>query len=396
MNIEMKKLALVTPWPPQASGIADYAYELAGYLAGSSVEIHIYTNEPSPQPLDGVIFHHVYSGYAICTELAEFDAILMQMGNHPYFHGYMLQILESLKHKCTIELHDLMLHHLMQGYLGLSDGAGKYYAWLDANYGEEVRSLFQEFFLAGGDILKFPPILEFPCSDVISRNACKIIVHSKFVKNRLERRGCKNVYVIDLTADIPASDINRKNSENRDCFRIGIFGGIQRNRRVDWIIQSLSVLVGKDIPDWQLDIIGSVDDDCEYLRDMAVKFGIGERVKFHGRLPMVEFNAIMATTDLHIALRSPTMGETSAVVTRAMRLGLPSVVSNIGWYSELPDCVLKVDDNDSVKQLTSHIHLLLENQSIANELRRKTVEFAKERLEIQSVADDILNLVFEQ
>ena len=392
----MKKLALVTPWPPQASGIADYAYELAGHLAGSSVEVHIYTNETSPQPLDGVIFHHVYSGYAACTELAEFDAILMQMGNHPYFHGYMLQILERLKHKCTIELHDLMLHHLMQGELGLSDGGGRYFSWLDANYGEAVKNLFQEFFFAGGDILKFLPILEFPCSDVISRNAYKIIAHSNFVKSRLERRGCKNIYTVYLTADILSSDIKPRKPENKDCFRIGVFGGVQRNRRVDWIIQALSLLVGKNMPEWQLDIIGSVDNDCEYLREMASNLGIGKRIKFHGRLPMDEFNTIMSMTDLHIALRSPTMGETSAVVTRAMRLGIPSVVSNIGWYSELPDYVLKVDDNDAVKQLTSHIHLLLENKNISDDLRRKTLTFAQERLEIKSVADDILNIVFEQ
>lgn len=392
----MKKLALVTPWPPQASGIADYAYELAGHLAGSNVEIHIYTNEPSPQPLEGVIFHHVYSGYAACTELADFDAILIQMGNHPYFHGYMLQILEHLKHKCIIELHDLMLHHLMQGDLGLSDGGEKYFSWLDANYGDAVKNLFQEFFLAGGDILKFPPILEFPCSDVISRNVYKTISHSNFVKSRLERRGCKNIYTVNLTADIPASDINSRKTESKDCFRIGVFGGVQRNRRIDWIIKALSPLVDKDIPEWQLDIIGSVDHDCEYLREMAVNLGIGERIKFHGRLPMDEFNAIISKTDLHIALRSPTMGETSAVVTRAMRLGIPSIVSNIGWYSELPDYVLKVDDNDAVKQLTSHVHLLIENPNIADELRRKTVKFSKEKLEIKTVADDILNIVFEQ
>ena len=392
----MKKLALVTPWPPQASGIADYAYELAGHLTGSNVEVHIFTNESSPQPLDGVIFHHVYSGYAACTELAEFDAILMQMGNHPYFHGYMLQILERLKHKCTIELHDLMLHHLMQGDLGLSDGGGKYFSWLNANYGETVKNIFQEFFLAGGDILKFPPILEFPCSDVIARDAYKVIAHSNFVKSRLARRGCKNIYTVDLTADIVENSQKSHESTHDNCFRIGVFGGVQRNRRVDWIIQSLSALSGKDIPKWQLDIIGSVDHDCEYLKDMAENLGVSERIKFHGRLPMDEFNSIISSTDLHIALRSPTMGETSAVVTRAMRLGIPSIVSNIGWYSELPDCVLKVDANDSVKQLTSHIHMLLKNPELVDELRSKTAVFAKERLDIKSVADDILNIVFEQ
>jgi len=33
------KVALITPWPPQRSGIADYAYQVAGGLAERGVEI---------------------------------------------------------------------------------------------------------------------------------------------------------------------------------------------------------------------------------------------------------------------------------------------------------------------------------------------------------------------
>lgn len=391
----MKNIALVTPWPPQTSGIADYAYELASHLMGSNVEVHIFTNELAPQPLNGVFFHHVYSGYRICEEVAEFDAILLQLGNHPYFHGYMLQILERLKYKCIVELHDLMLHHLVQGDGGLSDGGGVYFSWLKSNYGESVGSIFQEFFLAGGDILKFPQILEFPCSDVIVQNSYKIIVHSDFVKSSLARRGCENIHTIDLATNVAGNDQVMGNLTNGQCFRIGVFGGVQRNRRVEWVVQALSGLLSMDVPKWQLDVVGHVDDDCQYLLKMIDDFGMSARVKFHGRLPISEFNSMMSSVDLHIALRSPTMGETSAVVIRAMKLGVPSIVSNVGWYSELPPCVLKIDDADASKQLTTYILMLIKNSKIVNQIRSETTDFAKERLNLKSTADDILNIVFE-
>jgi hypothetical protein len=44
-----------------------------------------------------------------------------------------------------------------------------------------------------------------------------------------------------------------------------------------------------------------------------------------------------------VNLRFPTMGETSGSVVRALSLGKSLVVSDVGWFSELPDgVVLKV------------------------------------------------------
>ena len=45
----------------------------------------------------------------------------------------------------------------------------------------------------------------------------------------------------------------------------------------------------------------------------------------------------MAACDVLVNLRSPTMGETSGSVIRALSLGKPMLVSDIGWFSEIPD-----------------------------------------------------------
>jgi glycosyltransferase involved in cell wall biosynthesis len=56
---------------------------------------------------------------------------------------------------------------------------------------------------------------------------------------------------------------------------------------------------------------------------------------------------LMAGVDAVIALRSPTMGETSGAVIRALSLGKPLLVSDVGWFAELPDAVaLKVAPGD--------------------------------------------------
>ena len=51
----------------------------------------------------------------------------------------------------------------------------------------------------------------------------------------------------------------------------------------------------------------------------------------------------MAACDAIVSLRSPTMGETSGSAIRALSLGKPLVVSDVGWFAELPaDAVVKV------------------------------------------------------
>jgi glycosyltransferase involved in cell wall biosynthesis len=72
--------------------------------------------------------------------------------------------------------------------------------------------------------------------------------------------------------------------------------------------------------------------------------------------------ALMGACDVHVSLRSPTMGETSGTAIRALTLGRPLVVSDVGWFAELPGGVaLKVPVGDEeVADLTAALRLLVE------------------------------------
>ncbi len=74
----------------------------------------------------------------------------------------------------------------------------------------------------------------------------------------------------------------------------------------------------------------------------------------------------MAAADVHVNLRSPTMGETSGTAIRALTLGKPLVVSDVGWFAELPDDVaLKVPvDAHEVDTLAAALELLAERPDV--------------------------------
>ena len=76
--------------------------------------------------------------------------------------------------------------------------------------------------------------------------------------------------------------------------------------------------------------------------------------------------SLMAACDVHVGLRSPTMGETSGTAIRALTLGKPLVVTDAGWFSELPgDVALKVPVGDrEVDELTAALSLLAERADV--------------------------------
>jgi glycosyltransferase involved in cell wall biosynthesis len=86
--------------------------------------------------------------------------------------------------------------------------------------------------------------------------------------------------------------------------------------------------------------------------------------------------SLMAACDVLVNLRYPTMGETSGSVIRALSLGKPLVVSDVGWFSELPDdAVLKVPvDEYEVATLEAALGLAAEHGAQLGAAARAYVE----------------------
>lgn len=191
----------------------------------------------------------------------------------------------------------------------------------------------------------------YPLCEEVLRHAHACIVHSGYVKQRIKAVfPDMPVYRVDHMFDIaPAA----AKPVNPDMIKLGIFGGVQPNRHVDAVLRSLARLPKHG--NWQLNIAGTVGSQCRNIFSLVKELGLDKQVRFHGRLPLAEFMALMADMDLCLALRHPTMGETSGVAVRCLQLGVPLVVNATGWYAELPAFIPKVP----VTQLEDHLSLTL-------------------------------------
>jgi hypothetical protein len=83
------------------------------------------------------------------------------------------------------------------------------------------------------------------------------------------------------------------------------------------------------------------------------------------------------------------MGETSGSVIRALSLGKPLVVSDLGWFSELPDDVaLKVPvDEREVGRLASALELLLSREDVRTALGESSRAYVDREHDVERVAE---------
>ena len=326
------RVAYYSPLPPERSGIADYSALLLPAL-GRLVELAV-----------------VRRGR---TRPVAADVALYHVGNDPEAHGWIVDALR--RRPGVVVLHDFVLHHLVAGLtIGRKDGHG-YLAAMERDAGIPGRLLAHGVL----DGRVSPPWEtrpdEFPLTGEVLANATGLIVHSHYVEQCVLEAGYHGpVWRIQHPAWPPAG-VEPAQIEGRPLF--GCFGHLNASKRIPQLVAAFAV-VRKRHPNAKLLLVGSASPGFDADRLAA------EGVERIGYVAEDELWSLMAACDACISLRSPTMGETSGSAIRALSLGRPLVVSDLGWFAELPDDVaLKVPvDEDEIPSLATALELLASSE----------------------------------
>ena len=344
------RIALVTPWPPAHTGIADFVRDLAIGMSHCGYEIDVYTNSDEPTPCPAVTLYRVSDDWD-GEPLADYRYRLYEIGNNVVFHAWMLR--PMARFPGVVHLHDMVLHHLFAGLTCAFDEWGPYQTAILNWYGEAAAATA----MAAEDgstrpVWETPAVIDMPLFEVFVQPAEAVIVHSRYAAARLVQQLPRlPVRQVDQTyLQVPL----RKRTGLR---RIGVFGGVEKHKKVEWIIEAFKYL-GRDLEGIQVVIAGTVSSQSQGLRELASSLEYAS-IDFVGRIDEDRFIEELDRTDLCISLRHPTMGETSAIVMRALQMGLPTIVSDTGWYSELPAEVLKAPLNNTAHFISSRLHRLI-------------------------------------
>jgi len=357
------KVAYFSPFPPERTGISEYSELLVPALR-ERVELEV-----------------VPRGR---TSPARADVSLYHVGNNPDAHGWIVEALR--RRPGVVVLHDFVLHHLVAGLtLGRGDGEG-YLGAMQRDAGV-VGRLLAHGVLDG----VVPPLWEvrpedFPLAGEVLEHAAKVglVVHSRYVLERAVAAGYDGpVWRIPHPA---WRDPGATPAQLDGAPVVGCFGNLNASKRVPQLLEAFARL-RESHPDARLLLVGASSPGFD-LESRTERLGLNGVIR-EDYVDEARLWSLMAACDVCVALRAPTMGETSGTAIRALVLGLPLVVSDLGWFSELPgDVALKVPVGErEVETLTAALELLAGSEDARAAMARAGRAYTEREHGLGRVAD---------
>jgi glycosyltransferase involved in cell wall biosynthesis len=163
---------------------------------------------------------------------------------------------------------------------------------------------------------------------------------------------------------------------------------VNASKRIPELLRAFAA-VRERHPDSTLLLVGPSSPGFDLDRRLQRLGLAGEGLVREGWADEPRLWALMAGADVFVNLRHPTMGETSGSVIRSLSLGKPLVVSDVGWFSELPDAValkVAVDDHE-VETLTAALELLVTRADVREGMGRAGAELALREHDLRRVAE---------
>jgi glycosyltransferase involved in cell wall biosynthesis len=310
------KVAYYSPLPPERSGIADYSALLLPELQ-RRLEVEVVRRG---------------TGRWARRSARQADVALYHVGNDPVHHSWIVE--ELRRRPGVVVLHDFVLHHLVAGMtFGRRDSKG----YLDAMQREAgaVGRMLAHGVVDG----LLPPVWErhapdYPLTGEVLEYATGVIVHSSYVERRVREHGyAGRMWRIPHPAWQTPSEVADAGLPPGKLV-VGSFGHLNPAKRVPQLLEGFALL-REHVPQPMLLLVGSLAP--------GVELDLPADTLHIDYVPEDRLWSLIAATDICVSLRYPTMGETSGAAVRALTVGRPQVVSDIGWFAELPDTVaLKV------------------------------------------------------
>ena len=358
------RVAYFSPMPPEQSGIADYSALLLPALRERlDVAVVRRGRKKAPRGTDVSLYH---------------------VGNNPDAHAWIVDALR--REPGIVVLHDFVLHHLVAGMtVGRRDG----HSYLDAmerEYGVVGR------LLAHGVLDKrIPPLWEsrpadFPLASYVLEHATGLVVHSRTVRDLVRASGYTGpVWLVPHPA-WPIHDIAPARVAAGPV--IGCFGVVNASKRIPELLTATAA-VRESHPDVTLLLVGPTSPGFDLDRRLQ-RLGLAEGgLVREGWADEVRLWSLIAGCDIAVNLRHPTMGETSGSVIRALSLGKPLVVSDVGWFSELPgEVALRIPPgDDEVDVLAAALELLVTRADVRAAMGAAGAELARREHDLSRVAE---------
>lgn len=355
------KTAWFSPLPPDRTEIANYSNRLLPYLH-SEFELEVFTQnniqeKTGVQGLSNVNHYTSLEDEQLWRKLNPIDYPIYNIGNNSVFHRSIWEI--SLQKPGIVILHDQVYQHF---FIGMGNNVN-YLSLMVELYGEEGRTSAAK--LWSGMISIDELVHKYPMTEHAIKGAVGVVVHTKALYEKITRDTSLPVLHLNLPYDISVKK-NRQKEVGCKPYSLVVFGFLGHNRRLNSILHAFAHFPERD--QFTLTIIGEIWDHTQATQ-LVHHLGLDKEVEILGYVAEEELDRRLSQADLAFNLRYPTVGEASSCQLRIWEHSLPSLVTNIGWYADLPsDTVFKIELLTEVEEIQKHLQMFLNDPGIFREI----------------------------
>lgn len=374
-KLQRPKIAYISPWPPQRTGIANYSYEIVRHLK-EYVDITLYVENPKECTADTFELS-MKSISTLPKDIERYDCIVYHIGNNSKFHKEIYQM--AWQYPGIVVLHEFNIHpFLADSFLG-TDKEYLYAEALTKAYGEQGKSSYEAVKFR----CDYPEIWKFPMSHALVKRSLATIVHSRWVKDQLQEIGQVSVVplgcVVNPVLDTEDDELalRRRFGISDKNFLISTFGFVNILKRIPTILEAIKILIEQGYPVQYL-IGGDLIEPSLKIEEKIQSLGLSKNVIISGYLSDEDFERCIKMSDVVLNLRYPSLGESSAALMTVLSYGKACIVSNYQQFAELPNSVCwKVDIGDlEVPQLVTYLEELMRNSAARKQLGKNAAFFA--------------------
>ncbi len=292
------------------------------------------------------------------------EAVFVNIGNAWPFHAGFLRMVQRIP--SIIVLHDMAIQEMCFDAMDRDLFPRETYeASMLRWHGEPGIHAAHDVF--AGNHPRGAIAQEYPGYELALPHAVSCLTHTPVARDAVRATHDLPVYLRDLPFR-PSKTPPEVIRSRVGGLRLVQFGYTGPNRRVQNVLEALAPLKGEI--DFHFDIFGSVWDPG-YIAQRAADLGLQHHVTLHGFVAEEVLDATLARAHLAFNLRNPTMGEASGSQMRIWNAGVPSVVTDLGWYADLPaDTVFKIDPAEEVPALQNLIRQLDADPAIGRDIAR--------------------------
>lgn len=381
------KLIWAGPYNPN-SAIARFSYHVVAALRAKGHEVAIYRTETGDAAaLPALEDPCVLQAGSPLEEawLRTADLVFGNIGDHYGYHGGIFEL--ARKRPFVGVLHDWFVLNLFWDRLKEEGRPHEAARIVQQWYGPQAGELCGT---ATGENIMARAAEHFPMTGWAVSDLLGCIIHSEFYRPLVEA-GCPGpVHKLSLAYPAPVVAQDRRGpASDRSQFNVCTLGIVNPNKRVDRVIRALArdpELAARS----RYHVLGGIDAaERERLESLAAELGF-HGLRLEGRVSDERLLEGMAEADVICCLRDPALEGASASAVEGMQSGAPVIVSDAGFYADLPDdYVLKVPQGDCEDALLSHLQHIDQDRAAARALGLKSLAWARGEFSAAHYADGL-------